>query len=160
MRPADIDAPESHALVPGIMGKLKTSRHIVWEGIHVTKSGIKIPVEISNHLFSLEGRPVILATVRDMTDRKKAEDLLRKQNEEYAALNQELRWRNEQILMINKELQQASDIFMNIRTGLHIYHLEDTDDDRSLRMIGTNPAAERLTGIPEMLGTLTMISLY
>jgi len=78
---------------------------------------------------------------------KENEKLLRKQNEEYAALNQELRWRNEQILMINKELQQASDIFMNIRTGLHIYHLEDQNDDRSLRMIGTNPAAERLTGL-------------
>ena len=75
------------------------------------------------------------------------ETLLRKQNEEYAVLNQELRWRNDHILMINKELQQASDIFMNIRTGLHIYHLEEIDDDRTLRMIGTNPAAGRLTGI-------------
>ena len=92
-------------------------------------------------------------SLRDVSERiiaeeklKENEKLLRKQNEEYAALNQELRWRNEQILMINKELQQASDIFMNIRTGLHIYHLEDLDDDRTLRMIGTNPAAERLTG--------------
>ena len=278
MSPADIDAPEGYALVPSVMEKLAVDKHIVWEGLHITKNGIKIPVEISNHLFSLEGKSVILATVRDITDRKKSEELLRKseekyrkifenvqdifyqadiegriveispsierysgfkpeeligmkvedvylnpadrtelmkvlalkgevedyivrlktkvgkvvyasanihilhgpdgkpigiegslrdvseriiaeeklkenekllrkQNEEYAALNQELRWRNEQILMINKELQQASDIFTNIRTGLHIYHLEDLDDDRSLRMIGSNPAAERLTGL-------------
>jgi PAS domain S-box-containing protein len=278
MSPADIDDPESYVQVPSVMKKLAIEKHIVWEGIHVTKNGVKIPVEISNHLFFLEGKSVILATVRDITDRKKTEDLLirseekyrkifenvqdifyqadiegriveispsierysgfkpeeligmkvedvyldpgdraelmkvlvlkgevedyivrlktkigkvvfasanihimpgpdgnpigiegslrdvseritaeeklkenekllRKQNEEYATLNKELRWRNEQILMINKELQQASDIFMNIRTGLHIYHLEDTDDDRTLRMIGTNPAAERLTGI-------------
>ena len=73
--------------------------------------------------------------------------MLRKQNEEYAALNEELKKRNQQILSINKELQQASDIFMNIRTGLHIYHLENPDDDRTLRMIAVNPAAERLTGI-------------
>jgi PAS domain S-box-containing protein len=278
MSPADIDAPERYALVPAIMETLAVEKHIVWEGIHVTKGGVRIPVEISNHLFSLEGKPVILATVRDITDRKKTEDLLkkseekyrkifenvqdifyqadidgriveispsierysgykpeeligvkvedvylnpgdrtellkaltqkgevedyiirlktklgkevfvsanihlltgpdgkaigvegslrdvseriiaeerlkenekllRKQNEEYAALNRELRWRNDQILMINTELQQASDIFMNIRTGLHIYHLEDLNDDRTLRMIGTNPAAERLTGL-------------
>jgi hypothetical protein len=278
MSPADIDDPEGFALIPSVMEKLTVDKHIVWEGIHITKNGIKIPVEISNHLFSLEGKSVILATVRDITDRKKSEELLRKseekyrkifenvqdifyqadiegriveispsierysgfkpeeligtkvedvylepadrtelmkvlalkgevedyivrlktkvgklvyasanihvltgpegkpigiegslrdvseriiaeeklkeneqllrkQNEEYVALNQELRWRHEQILMINKELQQASDIFTNIRTGLHIYHMEDLDDDRSLRMIGSNPAAERLTGL-------------
>ena len=100
-------------------------------------------------------------SLRDVSGRINAEEklkenemLLRKQNEEYAALNQELRWRNEQMQMINKELQQASDIFMNIRTGLHIYHLEDIDDDSTLRMIGVNPAGERLTGIAakDMLG--------
>jgi PAS domain S-box-containing protein len=285
MRPSDIDDPESYAAVPGIMKKLVRDKHAVWEGVHVTRNGKKIPVEISNHLFTLDGKPVILATVRDITDRKKTEDLLRrseekyrkifeniqdifyqadidgkiveispsierysgykpeeligtkvedvyldpsdrtrlmdvlalngevedyivrlktkigkevfasanihilsgadgeiigvegslrdvserilaesklkeneslliKQNEEYAALNQELRWRNEQMQMINNELQQASDIFMNIRTGLHIYHLEDIDDDSTLRMIGVNPAGERLTGIAakDMLG--------
>ncbi len=278
MSPVDIDAPESYILVPSAMEKLAADKHFVWEGIHVTKKGVKIPVEISNHLFTLDNKPVILATVRDITDRKRAEyelrkseekfrkifenvqdifyqadiegriveispsierysgykpeeligkkvedvyfnpedrtellkvltskgevedyilrlktkagkrvfvsanihllpgpdgntigiegslrdvseriiaeeklkeneNLLRKQNEEYAALNQELRWRNDQILMINQELQQASDIFTNIRTGLHIYHLEEPDDDRTFRMIGTNPAAERLTGL-------------
>ncbi len=147
MTPSDIDAPESRALIPKVMQQLAIDGHIVWEGVHITKKGVRIPVEISNHLFNLEGKKVILATVRDITERKSSEDLLLKQNEEYAALNRELRWRNDQILMINKELQQASDIFVNIRTGLHIYHLEDINDDMTLRMIGTNPAAETLTGL-------------
>ena len=30
-------------------------------------------VEINNHLFDLEGKPTILSTVRDITDRKNAE---------------------------------------------------------------------------------------
>ncbi len=285
MSPADIDDPESHSAVPAIMKKLIKNKHAVWEGVHRTRDGSRIQVEISNHLFTLDEKPVILATVRDITGRKKTEDLLRrseekyrkifeniqdifyqadmdgriveispsierysgykpeeligkrvedvyldpsdrtklmevlaskgevedyilrlrtkigkdvfvsanihilygadgkmigvegslrdvserilaearlkenemllrKQNEEYAELNQELRWRNEQMQMVNNELQQASDIFMNIRTGLHIYHLEDIDDDRTLRMIGVNPAGERLTGIEakDMLG--------
>ncbi len=285
MTPADIDAPEALAMIPAAMKELSDKGHVVWDGVHMTKGGKRIPVEISNHLFALEGSQVILSTVRDISDRRRTEDLLRKseekyrkifenvqdifyqadiegriveispsierysgynaeeligmkvedvylypedraellkilsvkvevedyilrlrtksskeiyasanihllydsdgtqigvegslrdvtervnaeerlrenenllrkQNEEYAALNRELRWRNDQILMINKELQQASDIFMNIRTGLHIYHLEDPDDDRTLRMIGTNPAAERLTGLPgkDLLG--------
>ena len=118
-----------------------------------TKIGKEVFVSANIHiLLGPDGKPIgVEGSLRDVSERiiaeerlKENEKLLRKQNEEYAALNQELRWRNEQILMINKELQQASDIFMNIRTGLHIYHLEDPDDDRTLRMIGTNPAAERL----------------
>jgi len=49
----------------------------------VTKNRDKIPVEISNHLFCLEGRSVILATVRDITDRRKTQDLLKKSEEKY-----------------------------------------------------------------------------
>jgi PAS domain S-box-containing protein len=285
MSPKDIDAPEGYALVPEMMKKLESRKHIIWEGVHVTKKGVKIPVEISNHLFGLDGKPVILSTVRDISDRKIAEELIKRseekyrkifenvqdifyqsdingriieispsierysgykpeeligikieevylnpsdreellkilsvkgeiedyiiklrtkdnrevyvsanvhmlfgqdgkpsgvegslrdvteriiaeekikasekllriQNEEYISLNEELKKRNKQILLINKELQQGSDIFMNIRTGLHIYHLENIDDDRTLRMIAVNPAAERLIGMPakEVLG--------
>ena len=83
MSPKDIDAPESYALVPSMMKKLKLEKHIVWEGIHLTKGGKRIPVEISNHLFEMDGKPVILATVRDITERQKSEELLRKSGEKY-----------------------------------------------------------------------------
>ncbi len=73
MSPLDIDAPEGLNLVPGMMKKLKKEGYAVWEGMHVAKSGKKIPVEISNFLFELNGRSTILATVRDITERKKAE---------------------------------------------------------------------------------------
>ncbi len=36
----------------------------------------------------------------------------------------------------------------NMQFGLYLYHLEDPDDDRSLRMVGTNAAATALTGVP------------
>lgn len=83
MSPKDLDAPESYALVPSMMKKLKLEKHIVWEGIHLTKGGKRIPVEISNHLFEMDGKPVILATVRDITERQKSEELLRKSGEKY-----------------------------------------------------------------------------
>lgn len=35
----------------------------------------------------------------------------------------------------------------NVQVGFHIYHLEDINDDRSLRMVNANPASENLTGI-------------
>ncbi len=45
-------------------------------------------------------------------------------------------------------LQQASDIFNNIQLGIYIYHLENKDDDKSLRLVSANPATEHLTGVP------------
>ncbi len=32
--------------------------------------------------------------------------------------------------------------------GLYVYHLEDPADDRTLRLVGSNPAAARITGAP------------
>jgi PAS domain S-box-containing protein len=41
--------------------------------MHVSKSGREIPVEISNHLFEMNGKTTILSTVRDITGRKQLE---------------------------------------------------------------------------------------
>jgi len=83
MSPREIDAPEGFLLVPKMMERLKNEKHAVWEGIHITKAGVKIPVEISNHLFTMGGKEVILATVRDITERKRSDELLRESEEKY-----------------------------------------------------------------------------
>ena len=36
----------------------------------------------------------------------------------------------------------------NIQVGLHIYHLEEINDDHSLKMVFSNKAAEVYTGVP------------
>ena len=46
-------------------------------------------------------------------------------------------------------LLQAANIFKNIQIGLLIYRLDDLDDDRSLRMIATNPTSSLLIGLSE-----------
>lgn len=53
-----------------------------------------------------------------------------------------------------EKLQQASDIFQNILSGIHLYHMEDLNDDRSLRLIAANPASTEITGLntEEVLG--------
>jgi PAS domain S-box-containing protein len=50
--------------------------------------------------------------------------------------------------------QQAADIVDNMQVGIYIYHLEDLEDDGTLRMISANPASEKLTGVPpsEVIG--------
>lgn len=51
-------------------------------------------------------------------------------------------------------LLNSQAIFENIRTGLHIYRLEDIHDDKTLRMIRANQAAADFTGVPikDMVG--------
>ncbi len=77
MRPRDIDTEETSAGVPAVLRRLQTEGRAVWEGVQVAKDGRTIPVEISNRLFELDGRPAILATVRDITERKRLEEQLR-----------------------------------------------------------------------------------
>lgn len=58
---------------PGHLHELIASKSIIFETVHVTKSGDPFPAEIHSTLFSLNGRQVILAVVRDISERKKIE---------------------------------------------------------------------------------------
>lgn len=74
MCPQDIDAPDGLAAISAAMQKLQTEGNAIWEGAHRTKDGRIIPVEISNTLIDYHGNPAILSTVRDITERKQAEE--------------------------------------------------------------------------------------
>ena len=77
----DIDAPEGLAAIPKAIQQLATKGYAIWEGMHLTREGRKIPVEISNVLFSLHGDQMVLSVARDITERKKAEEALRSSRE-------------------------------------------------------------------------------
>ncbi|HMM12920.1 MAG TPA: PAS domain S-box protein, partial [Bacteroidales bacterium] len=45
------------------------------------------------------------------------------------------------------QLQQTFDIITNMQIGLHVYELENADDDHSLRLVSANPASHKLSGV-------------
>jgi len=83
----DIDTPEHARLVPERIQQLLESGYLVFEGAHVRRDGTVISVEVSARLIDYDGKRAVLSTVRDITERKKAEESLRRLNSVLRAIN-------------------------------------------------------------------------
>ncbi len=68
--------------------KLLKDKHILIETVIYTHSGKKIPSELNIHLFTLEGELTALAIIRDIRERKQAQQALASQEAEYRKLIQ------------------------------------------------------------------------
>jgi len=80
MSVGDIDVPEQSERIPAILERLTKDGHTVFETDFLTKDKERVPVEVSARLFDLHGKQTVLAIIRDITERKKAELLLRSYN--------------------------------------------------------------------------------
>ena len=65
---------------------LREKGRMIFETVHIKKSGEEFPVEISSNIVEQFGQPVILAVVRDISERKKAEKALRASEEKIRAV--------------------------------------------------------------------------
>jgi|GEM_PF-803633 len=86
MTPKDLVAPEKLSEMPEPTRKLFENGKVTFEIVHMAKEGRRIPVEINSHLFKLKGKDVILAIVRDITERKKTEESLKKSEDYYKTI--------------------------------------------------------------------------
>lgn len=73
MTPAEIDAPDKRPELPAILQRLETDGQVVFETVHRTRDGRRIPVEISAHRIEVEGQPLVLSIARDLTERRRSE---------------------------------------------------------------------------------------
>ena len=111
MTPRDIVAPEKHSEMEKNVNMMKQQGYAQYELVHITKDGRRIPVEVNNHLFKMDGKIVALAISRDITERKKAEDLIKKSLKEKEVLLKEIHHRvknNMQIISSLLNLQSCS----------------------------------------------------
>jgi PAS domain S-box-containing protein len=107
--------------------KLAPREYITFEGVHRRKDGSTFPVEVRLSRLDLGGRRLLLSLTRDITDRKRAEEELRKAFREITELKNrleeenvylreeiEVRYRHEEMvgesLAIKKVLHEAEKV--------------------------------------------------
>ncbi|MBN1646670.1 MAG: PAS domain S-box protein [Spirochaetales bacterium] len=80
--------------------KLAEAGKLIIESYHITKSGDEFPVEINSNIIEQDGRAFILAVVRDISERKMAEEVVRKNLLEKETLLKELYHRTKNNMQI------------------------------------------------------------
>lgn len=83
-------------------GPLQSEKHITFESIHRRKDGSTFPVEVRLGRVDLEEKPLLLSLTRDVTERKKSENELKKAFIEINALKNKL---EEENIYLRKEVE-------------------------------------------------------
>lgn len=86
MTVAQVDAPEDAGKVPARLELLLRTGTGQFSTTHRRKNGGTMTVDVKANLVSWRGRPAIMSICRDMTERKRAEEELRRSEEKYRAL--------------------------------------------------------------------------
>ena len=81
MKIRDIQAPEARTQANSINKERALLENLVFESIDLHRSGKKIPVEISVGSFEQASKKLFVSIVRDISERKQAEEIIR-ENEE------------------------------------------------------------------------------
>lgn len=120
---SDVDPDFSMDRWPGHWHDLKKQHNLLFEGRHRAKDGHIFPVEISANYFEYDGQSYNLALVRDITERKRAEENFILEHKQ-----------RERLLLFNKALLSS------IPTPVFF-------KDRHCRYLGCNRAFTELMGV-------------
>jgi len=86
LNPHDIGTGDDTLGVDKIRETLMANGRAFFETVHVTKDGRKLPVESNVRTFEISGQRAVLSISRDISERKRAEEALRKSEEKYRNL--------------------------------------------------------------------------
>lgn len=81
LSPQKIDAPEFAQNVTAKIAELKKKGSAIFRAIHVTKAGGRIPIELSSQVIDWDGQKAILSIARDLTERLKMEEKIKRDKE-------------------------------------------------------------------------------
>ena len=105
LSPLTLIPPEYRQKEKSSLETLLKSKHVIYEIEHFRKDKRRIPVEISAHLFEYKGKPTVLSIVRNISERKKAQEALQHSKEQLRQLASRLHdVREEERTMIAREI--------------------------------------------------------
>lgn len=99
-----LDDPETARKIPERLKALMQGIPLRAEGKHMRKDGSIFPVEISAQVIHIANAPYILAIDRDITERKKAEEILKRDRETFEKMVQQT---SQQLLETERELDKS-----------------------------------------------------
>lgn len=112
LTPSDLRAPDRKKDFSPRLKRVREGRANLHETLHVTKEGRIFPVEIHSHYFVLKGHPAVISTIRDITERKRAEEALQRA---YDNLEERIKERTKELQQANiklKELDRLKSMFI------------------------------------------------
>ncbi len=119
MTPADINTPEMAAQIPERIERLRREDHIFFETIYRRRDGSTIPMELNSRIIDYAGGPAVLTIARDITERKRAEDVLMRRAAQLALLSNIGR-QIAGILSLDKVLVRAAQL---VQETFHFHHV-------------------------------------
>ncbi|HNW39560.1 MAG TPA: PAS domain S-box protein [Candidatus Omnitrophota bacterium] len=106
MYAVQVRAPETRKDFDWQVKDAQISGKAVYETIHRRKDGTQFPVEISLRAIDVEGKRLYQAIIRDITERKKLEEIAQKRIKELEVFYKVSAGREERILELKKELEE------------------------------------------------------
>ena len=73
---AEIDSPEAIAKIPQRIARIQGEGHAIFETVQQRRDGTRIPTEVSSRVIEYRGAVAILSILRDLSERKRAEQQL------------------------------------------------------------------------------------
>jgi len=110
--------------------RMKANENFIFESVHRKKNGDPFPVEISSSLIDLNGTLNVIGFVRDITDRKLAEEEVKKLNEE---LERKVVDRTIELEKRSSELIENETALLNLVEDLNLKSEELQNSTRQLQ---------------------------
>lgn len=101
----DIVPPETREMLPRIVEQIKTGFFHA-ETVNITKEGKAVPVDITAVLLEIKAAKRVVAFVRDISERKKAEDQLREKMKELEEFHDLAVGRELKMVELEKEIER------------------------------------------------------
>ncbi|MBD3224117.1 MAG: PAS domain S-box protein [Caldithrix sp.] len=118
-----------------LLVELNNNKHAIYELQLLTKDKRPIPAEINSHLFFFRGQPTVLSIARNITERKRAEEQLKKSSAQLRKLTSRIQSvREEERTLIAREIHdELGQVLTVLKIQLSLMNNQLRDDQRALK---------------------------